>query len=121
MTTLDKLITLADVRGSMDLRCQFAGRWAIDHQPDELGTARYHIDLAGRCHLRLPDTSLIELNVGDIFWEWDFCHFSGLSPYPYRLEDSRISARPVADTESSGLSDQSFNHGLASVGCSVRL
>ncbi|MBS3187679.1 cupin domain-containing protein [Pseudomonas vlassakiae] len=44
----------------------FRGRWAIDHQPDELGTARYHIVLAGRCHLRLPDTSLIELNVGDI-------------------------------------------------------
>lgn len=66
MTTLDKLITLADVRGSMDLRCHFAGRWSIDHQPDELGTARYHIVLSGRCQLRLPDHSLIELNAGDI-------------------------------------------------------
>lgn len=66
MTTLDKLITLADVRGSMDLRCQFAGRWAIEHQPDDLGTARYHIVLSGSCQLRLPDSSLVHLKAGDI-------------------------------------------------------
>jgi AraC family transcriptional activator of mtrCDE len=66
MTTLDKLITLAGVRGSMDLRCNFAGRWVIDHQMDGPGTARYHIVLAGSCQLRLPDSSLIQLRTGDI-------------------------------------------------------
>ena len=28
MNAIDTLITLADVRGSLDLRCQFQGDWA---------------------------------------------------------------------------------------------
>ncbi|HGM5580275.1 TPA: AraC family transcriptional regulator [Pseudomonas putida] len=66
MTPLDKLISLAGVRGSMDLRCQFSGRWAVNHEPDEPGTARYHIVLAGHCHVRLPDRQTVRLKAGDI-------------------------------------------------------
>ena len=66
MTALDKLITLADVRGSMDLRCHFTGRWAVSHEPDEAGTARYHIVLTGNCQVRLPGLKIVQLNAGDI-------------------------------------------------------
>ncbi|MBC3465477.1 hypothetical protein [Pseudomonas sp. RW10S2] len=43
----------------MDLRCQFSGRWAVNHEPDAPGTARYHIVLAGHCHVRLPNRQAI--------------------------------------------------------------
>ncbi|MDH0745326.1 AraC family transcriptional regulator [Pseudomonas sp. GD03842] len=66
MNAIDTLITLADVRGSLDLRCQFQGDWALDHPPEAPGTAPYHIVLAGECHVELPDRRDVKLVAGDI-------------------------------------------------------
>lgn len=53
MNSLDKLISTANVRGSLDLRCQFQGDWARDHQQEALGKAPYHIVLKGECRVEL--------------------------------------------------------------------
>lgn len=66
MKAIDTLITLADVRGSLDLRCQFQGDWALDHDQEADGTAPYHIVLAGQCRVELPDGRRITLVAGDI-------------------------------------------------------
>lgn len=66
MTAIDTLITLANVRGSLDLRCQFQGDWALDHAQEAGGVAPYHIVLAGHCRMELPDGRRITLAAGDI-------------------------------------------------------
>jgi AraC family transcriptional activator of mtrCDE len=66
MNAIDTLITLADVRGSLDLRCQFQGDWALDHAQEASGVAPYHIVLAGECRIELPDGRRLKLMAGDI-------------------------------------------------------
>ena len=66
MNAIDTLITLADVRGSLDLRCQFQGDWALDHAQEARGIAPYHIVLAGECRIELPDGRRLKLVAGDI-------------------------------------------------------
>lgn len=66
MNAIDTLITLADVRGSLDLRCQFQGDWALDHAQEPGGVAPYHIVLAGQCRIELPDGRRLTLKAGDI-------------------------------------------------------
>ncbi|UZE04051.1 AraC family transcriptional regulator [Pseudomonas corrugata] len=66
MNSIDKLISLANVRGSVDLRCQFQGDWALDHAQEALGKAPYHIVLAGECRVELPDGQRLPMRAGDI-------------------------------------------------------
>lgn len=66
MNALDKLINLANVRGSLDLRCQFQGDWALDHGQEALGKAPYHIVLAGECRVEFPDGQRVPMRAGDI-------------------------------------------------------
>ncbi len=66
MNSIDTLIAQAGVRGSLDLRCQFQGDWALDHPQESLGTAPYHIVLAGECQVRLPGGQRQTLRTGDI-------------------------------------------------------
>lgn len=66
MNAIDTLITLADVRGSLDLRCQFQGDWALNHDQMADGIAPYHIVLAGECRVELPDGRRLTLLAGDI-------------------------------------------------------
>ncbi|EJL04319.1 MULTISPECIES: AraC family transcriptional regulator [Pseudomonas] len=66
MNAIDKLISLANVRGSLDLRCQFEGDWALDHEQQALGTAPYHIVLAGECRVEFPDGQRLPMRAGDI-------------------------------------------------------
>lgn len=66
MNAIDTLIAQAGVRGSLDLRCQFQGDWALDHSQEALGTAPYHIVLAGGCRIQLPDGQRQTLRAGDI-------------------------------------------------------
>ena len=47
MNSIDKLISLANVRGSLDLRCQFQGDWSLEHEQEALGKAPYHVVLSG--------------------------------------------------------------------------
>lgn len=66
MNSIDTLIAQAGVRGRLDLRCQFQGDWALDHPPESLGTAPYHIVLAGECRVQLPGGQRQVLHAGDI-------------------------------------------------------
>ncbi|MEJ1226310.1 AraC family transcriptional regulator [Pseudomonas sp. CCNWLW56] len=66
MNAIDKLISLANVRGSLDLRCQFQGDWALEHGPQALGKAPYHIVLAGECRVEFPDGQRLPMRAGDI-------------------------------------------------------
>ncbi|WP_448632485.1 MULTISPECIES: AraC family transcriptional regulator [Pseudomonas fluorescens group] len=66
MHAIDKLISLANVRGSLDLRCQFDGDWALDHAQQALGKAPYHIVLAGECRVEFPDGQRLPMRAGDI-------------------------------------------------------
>ncbi|MDD2030493.1 AraC family transcriptional regulator [Pseudomonas sp. 39167] len=66
MNAIDRLISLANVRGSLDLRCQFQGDWALDHEQQALGRAPYHIVLAGECRVEFPDGQRLPMRAGDI-------------------------------------------------------
>lgn len=66
MNSIDKLISLANVRGSLDLRCQFQGDWARDHEQEILGKAPYHIVLEGECRVEFPDGQRLPMRAGDI-------------------------------------------------------
>ena len=66
MKSLDRLIELADLRGSLDLRCLLQGDWRVDHAQAEPGMALYHIVLSGHCVAEFEDRSRIELKKGDL-------------------------------------------------------
>jgi hypothetical protein len=42
MSGIDVLISQADVRASLDLRCLFLGDWAGEHEQEGDGVAPYH-------------------------------------------------------------------------------
>ncbi|QRY80307.1 AraC family transcriptional regulator [Pseudomonas sp. PDNC002] len=66
MNSIDRLIQLAGLRGSLDLRCQLQGDWALDHEPLPAGVAQYHIVLSGHCQAEMPDGKVLRLAAGDI-------------------------------------------------------
>ncbi|WP_338521570.1 AraC family transcriptional regulator [Pseudomonas batumici] len=66
MNSIDKLISLAGVRGCLDLRCQLQGDWALDHPQENVGVAPYHLVLSGDCLAELPDGRSLRLQAGDI-------------------------------------------------------
>ncbi|MGY2289269.1 AraC family transcriptional regulator [Pseudomonas sp. SDO528_S397] len=66
MHSIDTLIALANLQGSLDLRCQFQGDWALDHAPEPLGVAPYHIVLSGTCRAELSGGQRVTLHEGDI-------------------------------------------------------
>ncbi|MFR0692148.1 AraC family transcriptional regulator [Enterobacterales bacterium AE_CKDN230030158-1A_HGKHYDSX7] len=66
MNSIDRLIQLAGLRGSLDLRCQFLGDWALDHEPLPAGTAQYHVVLSGSCRAEMPDGQVLELKAGEV-------------------------------------------------------
>lgn len=86
MHAIDTLITLADVRGSLDLRCQLQGDWALDHAQENPGIAPYHLVLAGQCQSELADGRRLELKAGDILI------FPGGMPHWLHSEGKRLEA-----------------------------
>lgn len=66
MNSIDTLIALANLRGSLDLRCQFQGEWALGHSPESRGVAPYHIVLSGTCRAELSGGQQVTLEEGDI-------------------------------------------------------
>ncbi|MDF3866977.1 AraC family transcriptional regulator [Pseudomonas denitrificans (nom. rej.)] len=66
MNSIDRLIQLAGLRGSLDLRCQFLGEWALDHEPLPAGAAQYHIVLCGSCQADMPGGQVVDLQAGDV-------------------------------------------------------
>lgn len=66
MTALDRLIALAGLHGTLDLRCQLQGAWTMDHPPMPVGQASYHLLLEGECWLELVGGTRQRLRAGDI-------------------------------------------------------
>jgi len=66
MNSIDRLIQLAGLRGSLDLRCQFLGDWALDHEPLPEGAAQYHVVLSGSCQAEMPDGQVVDLKAGEV-------------------------------------------------------
>lgn len=90
MNSIDTLIALANLRGSLDLRCQFQGAWAMDHEPEPLGVAPYHIVLAGTCRAELSGGQQVTLEEGDILL------MPGGATHLVRSQGARV--KPVAQT-----------------------
>ncbi|MDF3197663.1 AraC family transcriptional regulator [Pseudomonas sp. 1912-s] len=90
MNSIDTLIALANLRGSLDLRCQFQGAWAMDHEPEPLGVAPYHIVLAGTCRAELSGGQQVTLEEGDILL------MPGGATHLVRSQGVRV--KPVAQT-----------------------
>lgn len=65
MDTLSRLIRLARLRGSVDLRCLLAGRHTLDNPEAGTGRAPFHLLLGGTCVLELPDRR-IDVAAGDM-------------------------------------------------------
>lgn len=65
MDALSRLIRLARLRGSVDVRCLVAGSHTLDNPATEKGRAPFHVLLSGACTLELPDRS-IDLVAGDM-------------------------------------------------------
>ena len=65
MDILSRLIDLAGLRTSLDIRCRLEGAFEIDHEPAGRGVIPFHLVLSGSCRLRLPDGRLAELMAGD--------------------------------------------------------
>jgi AraC family transcriptional regulator, activator of mtrCDE len=68
MDALDKLIQLANLSGSLDLRCLLSGPLELDHAPAPAGEAVYHVVLDGACTVMRPGHTPLELGAGDIFF-----------------------------------------------------
>jgi AraC family transcriptional regulator, activator of mtrCDE len=65
MDALSKVIALARIQGSLDLRCQMAGGFEIEHEPLTPGEAPFHLVLSGATQLRLADGQVLRLAAGD--------------------------------------------------------
>lgn len=65
MDAFSRLIELTDVRGSLDLRCQVAGSFSLEHDSMPIGQAPFHLVLAGQAVVKLPDGELLRLEAGD--------------------------------------------------------
>ncbi|MDF1729431.1 MULTISPECIES: AraC family transcriptional regulator [unclassified Pseudomonas] len=90
MNSIDTLIALANLQGSLDLRCQFQGAWAMDHEPEPLGVAPYHIVLAGTCRAELSGGQQVTLEEGDILL------MPGGATHLVRSQGARV--KPMAQT-----------------------
>ena len=90
MNSIDTLIALANLQDSLDLRCQFQGAWAMDHEPEPLGVAPYHIVLTGTCRAELSGGQQVTLEEGDILL------MPGGATHLVRSQGARV--KPVAQT-----------------------
>ena len=66
MDALSRLIQLAQLQGSLDVRCQFAGGFAVDHAESPRGEALFHLVLDGGCAIDPAGEAAIVLEAGDL-------------------------------------------------------
>lgn len=66
MDALSRLIQLAHLQGHPDLRCQFAGGYAVDHAPAPRGEAWFHLVLDGACTIDVEGAGPLSLGAGDL-------------------------------------------------------
>ncbi|UPG92101.1 AraC family transcriptional regulator [Luteibacter aegosomaticola] len=66
MDALTRILELARVRGALDLRCQLAGGFSLDHEDAGPGEAPFHLVLAGEGVMELPGRRTLDLRAGDL-------------------------------------------------------
>ena len=62
---LSRFVELAGLTPRLDLRCQFAGGYAVDHGPAAAGEIVFHLVLAGRCVVERDGAEAVGLEAGD--------------------------------------------------------
>ncbi|MFM0204552.1 AraC family transcriptional regulator [Paraburkholderia fungorum] len=65
MDTLSRLIDVARLQASLDLRCLLMGGFDIDHARLEAGIAPFHLVLGGACVVEPAGGARLTLNAGD--------------------------------------------------------
>ncbi|QWT21680.1 AraC family transcriptional regulator [Bacillus sp. NP157] len=66
MDALTRILELARVRGALDLRCQLAGGFSMDHEDAGPGEAPFHLVLAGEGVIELPGRRTLPMRAGDL-------------------------------------------------------
>ena len=66
MDALSRLVRLARLRGSVDIRCLVAGRYTRDHPQAEAGRVPFHLLLDGVCEMELKGGRRIKVVAGDM-------------------------------------------------------
>ncbi|OOF49216.1 AraC family transcriptional regulator [Rodentibacter genomosp. 1] len=67
MDYLDKLVHFAQVRGEINIRCEFQGEWQVEHNEHSNSKGIFHLIEEGECWLTLEDQRF-HLTQGDIFF-----------------------------------------------------
>lgn len=67
MDYLDKLTHLAQVRGEINIRCEFQGEWQVEHNEPMDSKGIFHLIEEGECWLTLGEKQF-HLKQGDIFF-----------------------------------------------------
>jgi AraC family transcriptional activator of mtrCDE len=65
MDALTRVLELAQVQGVLDLRCQLAGGFSLDHVDAEAGEAPFHLVLGGSAAMELPGHTVV-MEAGDL-------------------------------------------------------
>lgn len=65
MDPLSQLLRWAGLEARLDLRCQFAETYAVDHAPAPAGDIVFHLVLAGECRIELAQGAPIAMRTGD--------------------------------------------------------
>ena len=65
MDALTRVLELAQVQGVLDLRCQLAGGFSLDHVDAEPGEAPFHLVLSGSAAMELPGHTVV-MEAGDL-------------------------------------------------------
>lgn len=66
MDALSRLLALHPLQSALEVRCQFAAPWVIDHAAVEPGMAPFHVIVEGQAWLEMPQGALLALQAGDI-------------------------------------------------------
>lgn len=66
MDALTRILELARVRGALDLRCQLAGGFSLDHEDAGPEEAPFHLVLAGEGVMELPGRRTLPMRAGDL-------------------------------------------------------
>lgn len=65
MDALSQIVRLVRLQASLDLRCQFAPGFAVDHPGSPTREVEFHLVLSGRCLIEVPDGAPVDMAPGD--------------------------------------------------------
>ena len=65
MDALSQIVRMVRLQASLDLRCQFASGFAVDHGGTLAREIEFHLVLSGRCVIELADAEPVNMAPGD--------------------------------------------------------